>query len=343
VVLQGNNIHSFIRNLSCAVSFLLISWLSIGCAGYTQKTVPGVSLSSSTVNFQTVAVGQQATQQVTITNTGAAPLQISSVSVSNQQFSLTGLAVPNTILPMSSASFNLTFAPTSSGNTSATANILTSASMQPASIQLRGKGETSVATLVLTPNVVTFGNQTVKTTATQNVTVQNTGGSNVSVQGITVSGAGFGYSDLSPGFSLAPNQKVTFQVWFSPKATGPSAATLTLLSPSLSSPGVLSLSGDGVNPQGPSPTPTPPTPVPPTSQSVTLSWHASTSDVIGYRVYRSETSGSGFSALNGTTITALNYTDSTVSSGTTYYYVVTSVNSSGVESAHSNQATAVVP
>jgi fibronectin type 3 domain-containing protein len=65
--------------------------------------------------------------------------------------------------------------------------------------------------------------------------------------------------------------------------------------------------------------------------------------VIGYRVYRSETSGSGFSALNGTTITALNYTDSTVSSGTTYYYVVTSVNSSGVESAYSNQATAVVP
>lgn len=341
MVIQSKiNVRSLVRNLSGAASILLISWLSVGCAGYTQKTVPGVSLSASTVNFQTVAVGQHATQQVTITNTGATPLQISSVSVSNQQFSLTGLTVPNTILPMSSASFNLTFAPSNSGSTSATANIVTSASTQPASIQLKGKGEASAATLVLTPSVVSFGDQTLKTTTTQNITVQNTGGSNVSVQGITVSGAGFGYSDLSPGFSLAPNQKVTFQVWFSPKASGPSAATLTLLSPNLSSPGVLSMSGDGVNPQGPSPTPTP---APSSSQSVSLSWHASTSDVIGYRVYRSETSGSGYSALNGTAITALNYTDSSVSSGTTYYYVVASVNSAGVESVYSNQATAVVP
>lgn len=303
-----------------------------------------MSLSTSAVNFQTVTVGQQATQQVTIKNTGAAPLQISSVSVSNKQFSLTGLTVPTTIAPTSSANFTLTFAPTSSGDTSATASISTSASTQPASIQLKGNGEASAAKLVLTPNVVSFGNQAVKTTATQNVTVQNTGGANLSVQGITVSGAGFGYSDLSPGFSLAPNQKVTFQVWFTPKATGPSAATLTLLSSNLSSPGLLSMSGDGVNPASPSPTPTPtPTPAPSGSQSVNLSWHASTSDVIGYRVYRSETSGSGFSALNGTAITAVNYTDSSVSSGTTYYYVVTAINSAGEESVYSNQATAVVP
>ena len=40
---------------------------------------------------------------------------------------------------------------------------------------------------------------------------------------------------------------------------------------------------------------------------------------------------------------ATTYTDSNVQSGTTYYYVVTSVNGSGIESAFSNQATAVVP
>jgi fibronectin type 3 domain-containing protein len=37
------------------------------------------------------------------------------------------------------------------------------------------------------------------------------------------------------------------------------------------------------------------------------------------------------------------YTDNTVSGGQTYYYVVTSVDSSGTESAYSNQAKAVVP
>jgi fibronectin type 3 domain-containing protein len=39
----------------------------------------------------------------------------------------------------------------------------------------------------------------------------------------------------------------------------------------------------------------------------------------------------------------LSYTDTTVQSGITYYYVATAVNSSGDESAYSTQATANVP
>jgi fibronectin type 3 domain-containing protein len=37
------------------------------------------------------------------------------------------------------------------------------------------------------------------------------------------------------------------------------------------------------------------------------------------------------------------YTDATVVSGATYYYVATAVNSSAEESGYSNQATAVIP
>jgi fibronectin type 3 domain-containing protein len=37
------------------------------------------------------------------------------------------------------------------------------------------------------------------------------------------------------------------------------------------------------------------------------------------------------------------YADSTVQSGTTYYYVVTSVGTDSVESPYSNQVTAIVP
>jgi hypothetical protein len=39
----------------------------------------------------------------------------------------------------------------------------------------------------------------------------------------------------------------------------------------------------------------------------------------------------------------MNYSDSTVQSGQTYYYVTTAVSSTGTESAYSNQVTAVVP
>ena len=37
---------------------------------------------------------------------------------------------------------------------------------------------------------------------------------------VAVAGAGFGYSSLSPGYSLTPNQSVTFQIWFRPQASG---------------------------------------------------------------------------------------------------------------------------
>jgi fibronectin type 3 domain-containing protein len=40
---------------------------------------------------------------------------------------------------------------------------------------------------------------------------------------------------------------------------------------------------------------------------------------------------------------ATNYTDSTVQSGTTYYYVATAVDAAGSESMYSNQVQAVVP
>jgi fibronectin type 3 domain-containing protein len=79
--------------------------------------------------------------------------------------------------------------------------------------------------------------------------------------------------------------------------------------------------------------------------SASLSWTASTSpNVTGYNIYRSTTSGTGYVLINTSPISGVTYTDSTVSASTTYYYVATALNSSGVESTtYSNQATAVIP
>jgi len=91
--------------------------------------------------------------------------------------------------------------------------------------------------------------------------------------------------------------------------------------------------------------PPPPPPPPPPSTSVSLTWTASTSVVAGYNVYRGTVTGGPFTKLNSTLIpsTTLDYTDITILSGQTYIYAVTAVNSSGVESLFSNEATAVVP
>jgi len=81
-----------------------------------------------------------------------------------------------------------------------------------------------------------------------------------------------------------------------------------------------------------------------TGYSVLLSWNASSSPVItGYNVYRSDTSGSGYAKINSTPVFGLNYADSTVVSGQTYYYVTTAVDPSGYESSFSNEIQEVVP
>jgi hypothetical protein len=79
------------------------------------------------------------------------------------------------------------------------------------------------------------------------------------------------------------------------------------------------------------------------AHSVSLAWDASTSSVAGYNIYRSTISGSGYVKLNASPLSKLTYTDGSVSSGTTYFYVATAVDSGGDESANSNQAVAVVP
>jgi fibronectin type 3 domain-containing protein len=79
------------------------------------------------------------------------------------------------------------------------------------------------------------------------------------------------------------------------------------------------------------------------AHSITLTWVASTStNVTNYNVYRSTTSGSGYAKIgNVASPTTLTYTDSSGTGGTTYYYVVTALDSGGDESADSNQASAV--
>jgi hypothetical protein len=76
-------------------------------------------------------------------------------------------------------------------------------------------------------------------------------------------------------------------------------------------------------------------------RSVGLSWNASTG-ASGYNLYRS-TNGTSYSKQNINLLATRGYTDDAVSSGATYWYYVTAVNSSGQESPPSNTARAVIP
>ena len=91
---------------------------------------------------------------------------------------------------------------------------------------------------------------------------------------------------------------------------------------------------------GTSPTPTPGQ----ASQfSVDLSWNPSSSTVIGYNLYRGTQSGGPYAKVNPSVLSSTSFTDSSIVSGTTYYYVSTSVNGDSEESAYSNEASATIP
>jgi fibronectin type 3 domain-containing protein len=81
------------------------------------------------------------------------------------------------------------------------------------------------------------------------------------------------------------------------------------------------------------------------TSDVILSWSASSSPgVIGYNVYRGLTSGGeGSTPVNSDPISGTTYVDTNVTAGKTYYYVLTSVNTNGAQSAPSSETEATVP
>jgi hypothetical protein len=409
--LQQHSVSSSaLRQSALAVWFLTLLFFLLGCAGGGPQTTalsPVLALSASSFDFKTVVLGQTVTQPLRITNMGTSPLSISSLSLASKQFAITGPSVPRAILPNLYLDYTVSFTPTDAGNASASISIQSNASIPLAAVSLTGVGQKVIASLQVSPAMLSFGSLALQSTGTQNVTLLNTGDVNLTINGVMVVGAGFGYADLSPGYSLPPNQQVVFQVWFKPQVKGSASGTLSILSANLTSPASLSVSGNGILPvttpppaptQTPSPTPTPaptppttptpttPTPLPspapkpspappspapkptpappspvpappptppsstpasptpaPTQHTVHLTWDASTSTVIGYRVYRAVTSTGPFGILSSNTGTATDYDDTTVSSGATYYYQVTAFDASGEESAASNVATAVIP
>ncbi len=291
-------------------------------------TQPLASANPTSANLGTVVVGSSNSQTIMLSNSGNATLAFSQVTVTGNGFSVTGPSTSTTIAAGSNATFNAVYTP--SGATSGTVNgsivLATNGSPAQLTIPLSGAGIAATTQLGASPTSLTFGNTNLNVSTPMPTTITNTGNSNVTISGVSAVGAGFSASGISNGLTLQPNQTATLTVTFDPTTLGTvSGAGVTITS---NAGGLLiPLSGAGVQP------------------SVTLTWSASVSpDVTGYYAYRSTTLGSGYVKLNpNTPASTLQYNDTSVEGGTTYYYVVTAVDSSDVESTYSTPATANVP
>ncbi|MBZ5539483.1 MAG: choice-of-anchor D domain-containing protein [Acidobacteriia bacterium] len=290
---------------------------------------PGLSLLPASISFGNVVVGMINSQTVKITNSGNASLTISQATLTGSGFSTSGLTTPLTLAAGQASTFTVLFAPAAAGSVSGSLALTSNAPNSPASIPLSGSGVAATYTLSVSPTSLSFGNVNTGSSASQSVSIANTGNSNVTISQISVSGAGFSATGVGVPVTLSPSQKVTLTIQFSPSVAGSVSGTISVVSNASGSPAVISASGTGVTPT--------------VAHSVALTWNASSSTISGYNVYRSTVSGSSYAKVSSTLVTGLTYTDGTVQSALTYYYVTTAVDASGNESAYSNEAQAVIP
>ena len=289
---------------------------------------PAIQANPTSVSFGNVVVGANQSKSLIISNTGNATLTITQINVTGTTFSASGYTLPLNINAGQQTAINASFLPTAVAAVSGNVSIVSNAPTSPTSVGLSGSGVAATLTLGINPISLSFGNVTDgATSATQNITITNTGNSNVTISQIAVSGAGYTVTGGGAPVTLTPSQNVVLGVEFSPASAGSVAGTISIVSNATGSPATVTLSGSGV-----------------VQHTVSLSWDTSTSTVAGYNVYRSITSGSGYVKLNSSLVVGGQaFTDSGVSSATTYYYVTTAVDSGGTESAYSSEASAVIP
>jgi len=178
--------------------------------------------------------------------------------------------------------------------------------------------------LVVNPATLNFGNVAVSKTKkmTGSLTADN---SDVTVSSAEWSGEGYVVAGITFPVTITAGQSISFDVTFTPPTTGNFSGSISFLSNASNSPSTETLSGGGV------------------PHTVDLSWDPSTSQVMGYNLYRGTRSGGPYSKINSSILDGTSFTDGTVESGATYFYVAKSVDGNSRESSPSNEAEVVIP
>jgi hypothetical protein len=177
-------------------------------------------------------------------------------------------------------------------------------------------------------STINLGNVALGDTKTATITFTNSTNSAVTISNISVSGPGFNASGVPSGTILNPGQTATLSITFAPAATGTQSGSITVTSNSSNPNVTVGLQGTGV-PAG--------------DHLAALSWVSGGGSPVGYFIYRSTTSGGPYTRLNAAVDVNMSYTDSAVTAGQSFYYVVTAVGTNNAESPYSNEVLATIP
>ena len=205
---------------------------------------PVVNLFPTSLTFGTQLVGTSSgSQQVILTNTGNAPLDITRV-VTSANFSQTNNC-PRELPPGGTCTANVVFTPRNINTITGTITITDNASNSPQVVALTGTG----TMVTLSPSILRFGKQQVGTTSPpQTVTLTNYGPIPVTIFGARFSGAYAHefreYATTCPR-SLPAGGSCTMNITFTPQYQKSNAARLEVNDSGGASPQIVVLRGMG--------------------------------------------------------------------------------------------------
>ena len=278
--------------------------------------------------FGKVPRGGSLSFHLAFTNNGRSTVTLSEGQIAGSGFRVNGLMLPTHLLPGHSLTVRVTFTPQAQGKVDGEI-LVTNPTSPVLHVPLSGIG-TLPGDLIVEPKGLNFGTVPDLIGKTLSGTLRAQG-SSLTVSSVTVSNPQFILRGLEFPFTLANGATKTFHVTFTPTGHGHVPGTLSFVSNAANSPLEAQLSGSGTQ-----------------VYNVSLSWNASTSEVVGYNIYRrqkDQTTGifGKFEKINTTLDPLTTYVDGTVASGQTYYYSTSAVNASGQHSVLSNEVLVTIP
>lgn len=213
------------------------------CKGATTQSVitnPSISLSGN-LSFGNVQVGSSSTKTLTITNTGNATLNVSSINLPS---GFTG-NYNGSIAAGNSQNVTITFSPSSAITYGGTITVNSNASSGSNTISCSGTGTTVSAPAISLSGNLSFGNCTVGVTSGKILTITNTGTSTLNVSNITAP-TGFSVFWALWSGNLSPGNSVNLDVLFTPTSTSTYGGTITVVSNATSGTPTITCSGKGM-------------------------------------------------------------------------------------------------
>lgn len=193
---------------------------SVSLSGTGRAVNAELEATPPVLSFGATGVGESDSEGATFRNVGGAPLTIEHVRLPGQPFTATGVPSDgSTIEPGKSKTITVEFAPKAIGKYSSEIALETSAG--PGVVGLSGSAAVPGALQVVNETNA-FGQVPVGSSAAREFTVENTGGTTVTVtKSKPPSGGEFApTTSLSEGTTIAPGEKLTEQVVFTPTQTG---------------------------------------------------------------------------------------------------------------------------